>query len=118
MPVGGLEKIPTFIALLNQQLNVAAIHDSDGKGITRLQDMVDKKVIDAANVINLLKFAESTKAADLEDLFEEDWYLELLSKSGVAKIEKANLKSKHPRVVKLALMGDSRRTLPLFLLTN
>jgi predicted ATP-dependent endonuclease of OLD family len=98
-PVGGLEKIPTFIALLSQQLNVAAVHDSDGRGVKRLVDLVERKIISKNKVIDLLKFARSNKAADLEDLFEPEWYLMLLGECRIAEIEIAEMKSKENRIV-------------------
>ncbi len=98
-PVGGLEKIPTFIALLSQQLNAAAVHDSDGKGVKRLQDLISKSVIEQKQVISVLDFAVSDKAADIEDLFDEDWYLELLKASGTASVQAGGMRSKDARVL-------------------
>ena len=99
-PVGGLDKIPTFIALLSQQLKVVALHDSDGKRPKRLQDLVDQHVVDDSHVVDVLEFATSTKSADLEDLFDDVWYLALLSTCGIADISASEMKSKDPRIVR------------------
>jgi predicted ATP-dependent endonuclease of OLD family len=99
-PVGGLDKIPTFLALLSQQLNVAAVHDSNGKKVKRLANLVEKGIIDESRIVDVLDFAPSSpKAADLEDLFDPDWYLSLLHLSRVADLRTRTVRSKDPRVV-------------------
>jgi hypothetical protein len=82
VPVGGLEKVPSFVALLGAQLNVAVVVDGAASGTQRLNDMVDKRVIEAENVLALNEITE-TKEADLEDLFTEAFYVELLNACGV-----------------------------------
>ena len=82
VPVGGLEKIPSFIALLGAQLNVAVVVDGAAGGMQRLQDMIDKRVIEADRVLPLNQITGG-KEADVEDLFTDAFYVELLNASGV-----------------------------------
>lgn len=81
VPIGGLEKVPSFIALLGAQLNVAVVVDGAAGGTHRLQDMIDKRVIEADRVLPLTAMTGG-KEADIEDLFTESFYVELLNASG------------------------------------
>lgn len=88
VPAGGIEKVPTFIALLGSQLNVAAVVDGASGPTQRLQAMVDREVISADHVLTLNDFT-GTKAADIEDLLGETWYVGLLRASGAIPKRKA-----------------------------
>lgn len=98
-PVGGLDKMPTFIALLGSQLDVAALHDSPGGSLQRLQDLVDKGVIDKSRLVATTEFT-SGKEADLEDLFDPGWYLGILAAAGVATVSKSDLPPGKARLIK------------------
>lgn len=90
VPVGGLDKIPTFIALLGAQLHVAVIMDSAAGGSQKINDLISRGVISARNIVSLSAITGS-KEADIEDLFDEDAYLRLVNESGAASVEKALL---------------------------
>ncbi len=95
-PVGGLDKMPTFVALLGAQVHVVALHDSPASGVQRLEDLVKKGVIDTSQLVPLADFVVG-KEADIEDLFDLDWYLDLLDKSGIVSLKLADLKRKGGR---------------------
>jgi predicted ATPase len=98
VPVGGIDKIPTFLALLGAHLNVAAIVDGKSGGSQKINALISKGVIEESRVLPLAKVL-GVAEADIEDFFAEDFYLKLLKDSGVATIKKADLNS-GPRIVK------------------
>lgn len=85
VPVGGLDKVATFISLLKgHKLNVACFLDSfkDQKGRQRLDDLIKKKIIKERNIRFAHEFCETGgKVADVEDLFTKDDYLKLFNAS-------------------------------------
>ena len=98
-PVGGIDKLPTFVALLgSSDLKLAVLMDGAAGGNQRLTQLVNRGMLDAKRLIPITDITQ-TAEADLEDLFDVDWYLNLLDKSGVAKLAGANLTGKG-RVVK------------------
>jgi hypothetical protein len=98
VPVGGLEKIPTFVALLGAQLNVAVVLEVSGGATQRVSSLVQRGIIAGEKLIPLTEFTDSPEA-DIEDLFEVDFYLDLLSRSGTASVKSSQLKVKG-RVIK------------------
>jgi hypothetical protein len=97
VPVGGLDKIPTFVALLGAQLNVAVVMDATSGGSQKIDSLVKRKIIESKRVIPLNEIT-GTKEADIEDLFDGGFYLRLLKESGVGAITKAKLPP-GPRIV-------------------
>jgi hypothetical protein len=81
VPVGGLDKIPTFVALLGAQLNVVVVMDAAAGGSQKVNSLIDKKVIQSKQVIPLDTIVGSSEA-DIEDLFDPAFYLRLLKDSG------------------------------------
>lgn len=98
-PVGGIDKLPTFVALLgSSDLKLAVLMDGAAGGNQRLTQLVNRGMLDAKRLIPITDITQ-TAEADLEDLFDVDWYLNLLDKSGVAKLVSSNLTG-NGRVVK------------------
>lgn len=95
VPVGGLEKIPTFIALLGAQpnLNLAVVMDAAAGGSQRVNSLVNEKIISVKALIPLTDITGTTEA-DIEDLFEPSFYLKLLKGSGVATLKVSDLSGK------------------------
>jgi predicted ATP-dependent endonuclease of OLD family len=91
VPAGGLDKIPTFISLIGAQLNVVALVDIAGAGPQRIADLVQRGVIEQKRIVPVTEFT-GTGESDLEDLFDETFYLQLLRASGTATVKKADLK--------------------------
>lgn len=98
VPVGGIDKVPTFLALLGAHLDVAALIDGKAGGNQKINSLISKGVIEESRVLPLAKVLGATEA-DIEDFFAEDFYLKLLKDSGVASIKKADL-NPGPRIVK------------------
>ena len=100
LPVGALDKIPSFLAQLGQHAVLAFVHNSDAKTTRQLKKLVDSGAVPASRVLGVLAYAKSSKSADLEDLFDEDWYLDLLTRSGVVAMTSSDVKSRDARVVR------------------
>lgn len=105
VPVGGLDKVSTFISLLRgSKLNVACLLDTftDQKGKQKVADLVMHKIIKEKNIRFFNEFANNGKdVADIEDLFDKEEYL---------KIFNAAFDKEHP-VVKLADLDSSIDTI-------
>lgn len=79
VPVGGLDKVTTFISLLRgSKLGVACLLDTfvDQKGKQKVQDLISQKIIKDKHIRFFDEFVEnSNNVADIEDLFDKDEYL-------------------------------------------
>ena len=103
-PVGGSDKVPTFVSLLGSQkgINVATLIDYQKKDAQTIENLFKKKLLKKKNVLTFVDFTKG-KEADIEDMFGDDFYLKLVNgeyKNELSKpITAASLKSKHPRIL-------------------
>lgn len=83
VPVGGLDKVSTFISLLRgSKLNVACLLDTftDQKGKQKVDDLIMHKIIKEKSIRFFNEFANNGKAtADIEDLFDKKEYIKLFN---------------------------------------
>ena len=82
VPVGGLDKIATFISLLKaSKLNIACMLDSftDQAGKQRVDDLIRHKIIKEKNIRFFDEFSSVTKEAEIEDMFDKQEYLALFN---------------------------------------
>jgi len=103
VPVGGLDKVTTFISLLGaSKLKLVCLLDSflDQKGRTRLDDLIRGNIIKQKNVKFFDEYV-STDKADIEDIFEKKEYLALFNESfnGEYSIEEKDLDPKIPNIL-------------------
>lgn len=91
VPVGGLDRIPTFVALLGAQLNVAVVLDVAAGGTQKVNSLVNRGIIAGEKLIPLTDFT-NTAEADIEDLFDVDFYLRLLERAGSTSVKPKQLK--------------------------
>lgn len=90
-PVGGLDKLPTFIALLGaSDLNVAVIMDVAAGGNQKIASMVQRGLLPKDHLIPLTDITDAAEA-DIEDLFDPGWYLKLLKESKVGTVARNKL---------------------------
>lgn len=79
VPVGGLDKVTSFISLLKgQNLNIVCALDTftDQKGKARLNSLIEQKIIKERNVLFFNNFSRDVgNIADLEDIFTIKEYL-------------------------------------------
>jgi len=103
-PVGGADKVPTFVALLGAQtkLNIVTLIDFQEKDRQTIENMWRRKLIKKKQVLTYADFIDN-KEADVEDIFGTAFYLKLINDEYVSALKEpikvGNLKSKHPRIV-------------------
>lgn len=79
-PVGGSDKVPTFVALIGAQkaLTVATLIDFQKKDQQTIENLYKKRLLDKSRVLTFADFT-GTSEADIEDMFEADFYLKLVN---------------------------------------
>lgn len=103
-PVGGSDKVPTFIALLGSQnnLNIATLIDLQKKDEQRISNLFKKKLLNKKKVLTFADFVAGDEA-DIEDIFDFEFYVKLLNleykKEMSKKIKTPDIKSMHPRAI-------------------
>ena len=102
-PVGGADKVPTFVALIGaQKLNVAVLIDYQKKDSQTIANLYKKKLLDKKKVITFAEFV-TAEEADIEDLFDMDFYLKIVNAEfsmALSKpINKADLNNQIPRML-------------------
>ncbi|MFZ2449881.1 MAG: AAA family ATPase [Methylovulum miyakonense] len=88
VPVGGLDNVVTFLALLSaNDLKIAVLHDYKGSLEQKLEDIVKAKIINPKSVLNASQFrnldqlGKEGQASDTEDLFEPEFYLDYFNRT-------------------------------------
>jgi hypothetical protein len=79
-PVGGSGKVPTFVAMLGSQkgLNVATLLDIQNNDKQLIEDLYKKSLLTKKQVCTYADFTD-TAEADVEDMFDRSFYLELVN---------------------------------------
>lgn len=103
-PVGGSGKLSTFVTLLGaNKLDVAVVVDSSTKDTQAVRRLRDNGLLAANGLIEISEFT-GTKDADIEDLFDRDFYLKLVSlayaKELPGPLTTADINASDPRVVR------------------
>lgn len=104
-PVGGSGKVPAFVALLAPQkgMNVATLLDIQNSDRAQIDDLYKKKLLKKKQVATYAEFAE-TSEADVEDMFERDFYVSLVNaefaKELKAPVPIGKLNAKEPRTLR------------------
>ncbi|MCP9496572.1 MAG: AAA family ATPase [Pyrinomonadaceae bacterium MAG19_C2-C3] len=107
VPVGGLDKLATFVALLGaNQLELVVLHDFENKPDPRLESLVREKLIRDKHVLHYAMFRNGSNkvtsktaatpaafvSSDVEDLLAPDLYLKLFSGAYKAKLNGKEIK--------------------------
>jgi predicted ATP-dependent endonuclease of OLD family len=103
-PIGGSGKLSTFVTLLGaNKLNVAVLVDSSTKDVGAVQRLRDNDQLAKNGLVEISEFT-GTADADVEDLFDRDFYLELVNRAYASQLTKpisaSELNAKDPRVVR------------------
>ncbi|CAL9583709.1 hypothetical protein SUDANB106_05098 [Streptomyces sp. enrichment culture] len=103
-PIGGAGKLSTFVTLLGaNKLNVAVLVDSSTKDVGAVQRLRDNGQLTKNGLVQISEFT-NTADADVEDLFDRDFYLELVNRAYASDltspITTADLNAKDPRIVR------------------
>ena len=82
VPVGGLDKVATFISLLRgNKLKVACLLDTfvDQKGKARMTDLIRDKIIKDNNVLFFDEFTPGINPSEVEDMFSAKEYIDIFN---------------------------------------
>ena len=88
VPVGGMDNIATFVALLKgNDLNFVVLHDYAGKNLQRLDNLIKNKILKEKSILNYAMFRDghfsndSSKwlESDIEDLMSINLYVEIFN---------------------------------------
>ena len=105
VPVGGLDKLATFVALLgSNKLKLAVLHDRAASPHQKLEELVHQKLIERKRVLNFSMFIDPQPSeADLEDLVPINLYADAFNIAYAKELAGNNLDpadlGKHPRTV-------------------
>ncbi len=100
-PVGGSDKVATFVALIGAQsnLNVAVLIDYQKKDQQSIENLYKRKLLSRRKVLTYADYVGSNEA-DVEDMFDPDFYLKLVNGAFESSIALTDLASRHPRVLR------------------
>jgi AAA ATPase domain/AAA domain, putative AbiEii toxin, Type IV TA system len=103
-PIGGSGKLSTFATLLGaNRIDVAVLVDSSTKDVGAIKRLRDNGQLSTNGLVEVKEFT-GTADADIEDLFEPGFYLELVNaaytKELAAPITGADLNPHDPRIVR------------------
>ncbi len=103
-PVGGADKVPTFVSLLGSQkrLKVATLIDISTREEQRIENLYKRKLLKKKNVLTFADFT-GTAEADIEDMFDVTFYLALLNEEYRSDLKSpialSDLKHKSDRIL-------------------
>ena len=100
-PVGGSDKVPTFVALIGAQtnLNVAVLIDYQKKDQQNIENLYKKKLLRKNHALTYADFVTKGEA-DIEDMFDPKFYLKLVNGAFGSSIKLANLPRTQPRILR------------------
>jgi ABC-type lipoprotein export system ATPase subunit len=104
IPIGGAGKLSTFVTLLGaNKLKVAVVVDSSTKDVGAVKRLRDNDQLDRRALVEISAFT-GTADADIEDLFEPGFYLNLVNQAYAqdlpTPITAADLNRHDPRIVR------------------
>lgn len=105
VPVGGADKMATFVALIGaHELDLALLVDIAKKDHQKFDALAQEQRLDTRQILRLSDFVEA-KQADIEDLLDREGYLELVNalykdQLGGSSIKEQELPQGNPRLVK------------------
>lgn len=104
VPVGGAGKLSTFVSLMGaNKLNVAVVMDSSTRDAGAVAQLRETGRLAAGNVITISDVVGRSNA-DIEDLFDPEFYLELVNRAYASElttpVKLDDLISHDPRIVR------------------
>ena len=99
-PVGGIGNVSTFVALIGAQddLNVAVLTDYNRSDQQSIENLYKQKLLKQQSVHTYAEFVTGAEA-DIEDMFEADFYLALVNSEFNAQIAMTDLPPGGPRIL-------------------
>lgn len=100
-PVGGSDKVPTFVALIGAQehLNVAVLIDYQKKDQQSIENLYKKKLLKQQQVLTYVDFVEGNEA-DVEDMFDTEFYLKLVNSEFKVSLTADDVPKDSPRIIR------------------
>ena len=100
-PVGGSDKVPTFVALIgaNTKLNIAVLIDHQKKDRQMIENLYKKKLLKKNHVLTYADFVGNNEA-DVEDMFDPEFYLKLVNEECGTSLTVSDLLPGPPRIVR------------------
>ena len=100
-PVGGSDKVPTFVALIGSQkdLNIAVLIDFQKKDKQAIENLYKRKLLSQSNILTYADFTLTTEA-DIEDMFQPNFYLRLFNDVYGTTIKETDLPHVGPRIIR------------------
>jgi predicted ATP-dependent endonuclease of OLD family len=105
VPVGGLDKLVTFIALLGaSKLRLVVLHDRGSAPSQSLESLIQQKLIQRKQVLDYSMFrTPASQETDIEDLFPEALYVDAFNAAYAKELTGNALTvaalGKHPRII-------------------
>lgn len=98
-PVGGADKVPTFVAMIGAQtnLNVAVLIDYQKKDKQKIGNLYKNKLLGKNHVLTYADFVPGVEA-DIEDMFSPEFYLKLVNGAYGSAVELTHLRDEHHRI--------------------
>ena len=112
-PVGGSDKVATFVALIGAQSNlkVAVLVDFQKKDRQSIENLYKRRLLRQQNVLTYATYADGLEA-DIEDMFERDFYLKLVNGAFRSSIGLSDLSDAHPRILRVLEKCLEEKPLP------
>jgi len=104
-PVGGLDKLATFIALLGaSKLKLVVLHDRASSPQQSLERLIQQKLIERRRVLDFSMFrTPDNEETDIEDLFPAGLYIDAFNRTYARELKGVTLAAadlgQHPRIV-------------------
>ncbi|MBZ5546209.1 MAG: hypothetical protein LAO07_21500 [Acidobacteriia bacterium] len=88
-PVGGADKVPTFVALMGSQrgLTIATLIDLQKHHSQMIENMYKRKLLKKNRVLTFADFT-GKEESDVEDMFDPDFYLTLVNSEYEKQLQK------------------------------
>jgi len=104
VPVGGADKLSTFVSLLgSNKLNIVVLIDISSKNKQKIQNLQDNAMLGHNNLIQMSEIT-GIKNSDIEDIFEPTFYLKLVNGAYTNELTKEismeSFSNENPRIVK------------------
>ena len=100
-PVGGSDKVPTFVALIGAQtkLKVAVLIDYQKRDRQVVENLYKRNLLDRSLVVTYADFVPGDEA-DVEDMFKPEFYLKLVNGEYSSSISVGDVSGGHPRILR------------------
>lgn len=91
-PVGGITNVPTFVALIGAQgnLDLALLIDNHKRDEQRIENLYKEKLMSQKRIFTYADFLPQ-READVEDMFDIDFYLKLVNEEYGASMDQSDL---------------------------